>query len=80
MSLTYHHYGATVLNAPISQLQCNLYAILNLPQDIMHAALRATGSAALAESSQTCVQPASQISDIQLSCKKRPTAWPGRTR
>jgi hypothetical protein len=33
MSVTYHHYGATVLNAPINQLRCDMHAVLNVAQD-----------------------------------------------
>src|SRR5215213_11127856 len=29
--LTYHHYGATILDVPIAQLRCDMHTILNLP-------------------------------------------------
>jgi hypothetical protein len=68
MSITYHYYSATVLNAPIAQLGRDLYAILNVSQDTVRAARRATGSAAaaLAEQSQPGVQLAIQLSDTTV--------------
>ena len=42
MSITYHHYGATVLNMPIAQLPPNMQAILRLPIDLVGAAAHAT--------------------------------------
>ena len=68
MSVTYHHYSAAVLNAPINQLGRDLHSILNVPQDTVYAARRATGSAAaaLAEQSQPCVQLAIQLSDTTV--------------
>jgi hypothetical protein len=64
MSLTYHHYSATVLNTPINQLERDLYTILNVPKGIVCEARRATGSAAatLAEQSHPCVQLSIQLS------------------
>ncbi len=32
--LTYHHYGATILDAPIAQLRSDMDAILNMPLDL----------------------------------------------
>jgi hypothetical protein len=42
MSITYHHYGATVLNLPITQLSPNMQAILHMPIDLIGAAAHAT--------------------------------------
>jgi hypothetical protein len=58
MSQTYHHYGASVINAPIDQLQREMHTILNVPEDTARAARRAIGTtaAAVAEQSQPCVQ------------------------
>jgi hypothetical protein len=68
MSVTYHHYSAAVLNAPINQLRRDLHTILSVPQSAMRAARRATGSAtaALVEPSQPCVQLAIQLSDTTI--------------
>src|SRR5215208_1761287 len=49
MSVTFHHYGATVLTVPISQLRLNMQAILRMPIDIVDGAGHAT--AALEEAS-----------------------------
>ena len=68
MTITYHHYSATVLNAPINQLRRDLHTILNLPQDTVRTTRRATGSAAaaLAEQTQPCMQLAIQLSDTTI--------------
>jgi hypothetical protein len=68
MSVSYHHYGATVLNAPINQLRRNMHSILNVPEDTVRAARRATGvpAAALAEPSQPCFQLAIQLGETAV--------------
>ena len=35
--LTYHHYGATILDAPIAQLHGDMDAMLNLPMNLVPA-------------------------------------------
>jgi hypothetical protein len=42
MSITFHHYGATVLNMPISQVRFNLQAILRMPFELVNGAEHAT--------------------------------------
>jgi hypothetical protein len=32
--VTYHHYGATILDAPIAQLHCDMDTILNVPLNL----------------------------------------------
>ena len=34
--VTYHHYGATILDAPIAQLHGDMDAILNAPLNLAH--------------------------------------------
>jgi hypothetical protein len=36
--VTYHHYGASVIHAPINQLRRDMYAVLTLPPDALLAA------------------------------------------
>lgn len=38
--LTYHHYGATILDAPIAQLHADMDALLNVPVDLVRMAGR----------------------------------------
>ena len=68
MSVTYHHYGATVLNAPVDHLRHDMFALLNVPQDSVRTAGRATGSAdaASAELSRPCLPLAMQIGDTTV--------------
>lgn len=68
MSVTYHRYSATVLNAPIDQLQRDMHAILKVPEDTVRAARCATGAAtaAIATQGQPCVQLAIQLSDTAV--------------
>jgi hypothetical protein len=33
--VTYHHYGATILNAPIAQLRRDIHAIFSIPSDLV---------------------------------------------
>jgi len=63
MSVTYHHYGASVIHAPLAQLRRDMHAILNVPADLVRAAGRATDVAAAASSEQgrPCVQLAIQL-------------------
>jgi hypothetical protein len=49
MSLTFHRYGATVLDVPIAQLRLNLRAILSMPVELVSGAEQA--AAALEETS-----------------------------
>lgn len=63
MSLTYHHYGASLIHAPIAQLRRDMQAILNAPADLVRAAERATDAAVAASSEQG--RPAVQLA-IQL--------------
>src|SRR5207244_3333213 len=37
MSLTYHHYSASVIHAPINQLHCDMHSILSVQPDLIHA-------------------------------------------
>jgi hypothetical protein len=34
--VTYHHYGTTILNAPIALLRRDLHTILSVPADLVH--------------------------------------------
>ena len=63
MSVTYHNYGASVINAPIAQLRQDMHAILNVPADLVRAAGCATDAAAGAspEQGQPFVQLAIQL-------------------
>jgi hypothetical protein len=65
MSVTYHHYGATVLNAPIDHLRRDMYAILNVPDMSIANERHAIGSidGASAEMGQPCLPLAMQIGD-----------------
>jgi len=40
--VTYHHYGASVIHAPIAQLRRDMHAVLNVPPDALRAAEHAT--------------------------------------
>jgi hypothetical protein len=40
--LTYHHYGASVIRAPINQLRRDLQAVLHVPADALCAARHTT--------------------------------------
>lgn len=42
MSITFHHYNATVLNVPISHMRFNLQAILRMPFELVGEAAQAT--------------------------------------
>ncbi|HET9220960.1 MAG TPA: hypothetical protein VFO07_00565 [Roseiflexaceae bacterium] len=68
MSVTCHHYGATVLDAPIHQLRRDMYTILNVPEAIVRTPRRATSVAAIvvAEQSQPCVQLAIEPDDTTI--------------
>jgi hypothetical protein len=55
MSVTYHHYGATILNVPITQLRRDMPAILNVPSDLARTAERTTAGTS-AEQRQPCLQ------------------------
>ena len=68
MSVTFHHYGATVLDAPIHQLRRDMYTILNVPEVIVRTPRRATSVAAVAvaEQSQPCVQLAIEPDDTTV--------------
>lgn len=37
MGLTYHHYGASVIQAPINQLHCDMHNILSAQPDLIYA-------------------------------------------
>lgn len=52
MSVTFHHYGASVVNASIAQLRRDMHAMLNVPADLVRAAGRAANAAASASSEQ----------------------------
>jgi hypothetical protein len=64
MSMTYHHYGAAVLNAPIAQLRRDMPAILNVPPDLVRAAGRTAAGASARR--QPCLQLAIQIGDTAV--------------
>ena len=36
--ITYHHYGASVIHAPINQLRRDMHAVLNMASDALRAA------------------------------------------
>jgi hypothetical protein len=82
MSITYHHYGATVLNMPITQLPLNMLTILRLPIDRVgvaaHAtiALEETGDGVahthtLTYRSNSC---AAELAEYVVTCTLRPVA------
>jgi hypothetical protein len=68
MSVTYHQYGATVLNAPIDHLRRDMYAILNVPHESVAPARHGIGSidGALVEMSQPCFPLAIQFGDTTI--------------
>jgi hypothetical protein len=45
VSLTYHHYGASFINAPIDQLRRDIQAMLDMPTNLAHAAASAAPGA-----------------------------------
>jgi hypothetical protein len=78
--LTYHHYGATVLNAPIAQLRRDMHTILNVPPDLVrtrgHTAAvleevidRVAGTHTLAYRSTVCApEIAEYVATCTLAC------------
>jgi hypothetical protein len=52
VSITYHHYGASLIHAPIDHLQRDIQAMLDIPADLARAAASAVPRA------QPALQPA----------------------
>jgi hypothetical protein len=63
MSVTYHHYGVAILNAPVDRLRQDMFAVLNVPHDSVDTTGRATASAdaASAELGRSRLSPAMQL-------------------
>jgi hypothetical protein len=64
VSLTYHHYGASLIQAPIDNLQRDIQAVLDLPADIAGAAAP-TAARTLTYRSATC---APGIDEYTVTC------------
>jgi hypothetical protein len=70
MSLTYHHYGASLIQAPIEHLQRDIQAMLDMPTDLARAAASAATDTLIYRSG-TC---APGIAEYVVTCTLQPMA------
>jgi len=65
MRLTYHHYGASLIHAPIDQLQRDMQDMLGLPAGLARREEREASAAAIAVAAQAGPRPGFPLPALQ---------------